>query len=146
MTQSEENKEPQPEPSGTDGYSIAAENVTKVGRGGRASPLPVLAFRGLCAIFVHSNVKIPLGPFGLLLGDPVLHRWHHARVERCEHNCANLAPYLDVIFGTHHRPCDESFALGLSEEFPPSFALQMAHPFRRRQGNQPDGQLATAEP
>ena len=76
--------------------------------------VPLFVFRGLCATFVHSNVRMPLGPFGLLFGDPVLHRWHHARVERCRHNFANVAPYLDVIFRTHHRPEDESYELGIA--------------------------------
>ena len=69
--------------------------------------MPVFVLRGLWAVLIHSNLTLPLGPLGLLLGDPVLHRWHHARVARCTHNFANLAPYLDVLFGTHHRPLDE---------------------------------------
>lgn len=91
--------------------------------------VPLFVLRGVFATFVHSNVRMPLGPIGFLLGDPVLHRWHHAQVDRCEHNFANVAPYLDVLFGTHHRPPDESFALGLREPFPSGFAEQIAHPF-----------------
>ncbi len=74
---------------------------------------PWFVVRGLCAIFVHSNVRADLGVFGLLLGDPVLHRWHHARVDVCRHNFANVAPYLDVLFGTHHRPAHEDYPLGM---------------------------------
>jgi sterol desaturase/sphingolipid hydroxylase (fatty acid hydroxylase superfamily) len=91
---------------------------------------PVFVFRGLCANFVHSNVRMKLGVFGLLFGDPVLHRWHHAKLDRCRHNFANVAPYLDVLFGTHHRPDDERYELGLPEAQPTTFAGQMLSPFR----------------
>jgi sterol desaturase/sphingolipid hydroxylase (fatty acid hydroxylase superfamily) len=99
---------------------------------GREEIMAVYVFRGVCAVFVHSNVRMPLGPCGLLFGDPVLHRWHHARVEQTRHNFANLAPYLDVIFGTHHRPSDERYALGLVELPGRSFALPLAHPHLSR--------------
>jgi sterol desaturase/sphingolipid hydroxylase (fatty acid hydroxylase superfamily) len=89
---------------------------------------PVLVLRGLWAIFVHSNVRVALGPFGVLFGDPALHRWHHARVARCDHNFANLAPYLDVLFGTHHRPASEDYALGIDGPFPSGIAGQILTP------------------
>lgn len=90
---------------------------------------PLFVFRGLCATFVHTNVRIPLGPFAVLFGDPVLHRWHHARVDRCRHNFANVAPYLDLIFGTHHRPANEDYELGIGEPMSASLGRQMVHPF-----------------
>jgi sterol desaturase/sphingolipid hydroxylase (fatty acid hydroxylase superfamily) len=92
---------------------------------------PIFMMRGLVATFVHSNVRMPLGILGVMLGDPVLHRWHHARVSRCQHNFANVAPYLDVLFGTHFRPTDENYALGLVQKLPASFIGQLAAPFRR---------------
>src|SRR5262249_42470844 len=61
----------------------------------------IAVLRGMWAIFVHSNVRVPLGPLRWILGAPELHHWHHAKVERTAHNFANLAPYLDWIFGTH---------------------------------------------
>lgn len=91
--------------------------------------VPLFVLRGLVATFVHSNVRMPLGPLGLLFGDPVLHRWHHAKVARCRHNFANVAPYLDVLFGTHHRPADETYALGMEEPPPEGIAEQLVHPF-----------------
>jgi sterol desaturase/sphingolipid hydroxylase (fatty acid hydroxylase superfamily) len=93
---------------------------------------PLFLLRGLSATFVHSNVRLPLGRWGLLLGDPVLHRWHHADVPRCVHNFANVAPYLDVLFGTHHRPADEHYSLGIDEPMPDGVLAQLVHPFRRR--------------
>jgi len=69
-----------------------------------AAIAPFLVFRGVWAVLVHANVRVPLGPFKWLLGAPQLHHWHHARVARTTHNFANLAPWIDVVFGTHHDP------------------------------------------
>lgn len=87
--------------------------------------MPFLVFRGLWAVLVHSNTRLPLGPLGILLGDPVLHRWHHARRPRAD-NFANLAPYLDVLFGTHHRPEHEDYPLGIDDSsIPEGFLPQL---------------------
>ena len=73
-------------------------------------------FRGVWAIFVHSNVRLPLGPLRWVLGAPELHHWHHAKLERTRHNFANLAPWIDWVFGTHHMPAGaESYELGVDE-------------------------------
>jgi sterol desaturase/sphingolipid hydroxylase (fatty acid hydroxylase superfamily) len=88
------------------------------------------AFRGAWAIFVHSNVRLPLGPLRWLLGGPELHHWHHARRARTTHNFANLAPWIDLLFGTHHLPEEpERYPLGLDEPLPPSYLGQLAAPF-----------------
>lgn len=92
----------------------------------------LVAFRGLWAILIHSNVRLPLGPLGLVLGAPELHHWHHARVERTRHNFANLAPYLDLLFGTYHRPRGpETYPLGLTTPWPRRYFAQLLRPFRR---------------
>jgi sterol desaturase/sphingolipid hydroxylase (fatty acid hydroxylase superfamily) len=91
----------------------------------------LIAFRGMWAIFVHSNVRIPLGPLRILFGAPELHHWHHARTERTRHNFANLAPWLDVLFGTHHCPsAPETYELGLDGPWPEGYVAQLVHPFR----------------
>jgi sterol desaturase/sphingolipid hydroxylase (fatty acid hydroxylase superfamily) len=91
----------------------------------------LVVFRGLWAIFIHSNVRLPLGPLRLLLGAPELHHWHHARVAVTRHNFANLAPYLDALFGTYHRPPDpETYPLGLTDPWPRRYLAQLVRPFR----------------
>ncbi|MDB6026751.1 MAG: hypothetical protein JWM68_2974, partial [Verrucomicrobiales bacterium] len=60
----------------------------------------LLAFRGVWAIFIHSNVRLPLGPLRILIGAPELHHWHHAK-ERDAGNYANISPIMDIIFGTY---------------------------------------------
>jgi sterol desaturase/sphingolipid hydroxylase (fatty acid hydroxylase superfamily) len=101
-------------------------------------PLGYLAglavLRGMWAIFVHSNVRLPLGPLRWVLGAPELHHWHHARVARTRHNFANLAPWIDVVFGTHHLPeGPERYALGLDVPWPRGYLAQLARPFRTRE-------------
>jgi sterol desaturase/sphingolipid hydroxylase (fatty acid hydroxylase superfamily) len=93
-------------------------------------------FRAMWAIFVHSNVRLPLGPLRFVLGAPELHRWHHAKVERTAHNFANLAPWLDVVFRTYHRPKGpETFALGIPGTSPRSYLAHLVRPLvpERRQ-------------
>jgi len=91
----------------------------------------VVAFRSMWGAFIHSNVRLPLGPLGFLFGAPELHHWHHARVEQTRHNFANLAPYMDWLFGTYHRPVgEERWRLGLTEPFPRGYLGQLLSPLR----------------
>jgi sterol desaturase/sphingolipid hydroxylase (fatty acid hydroxylase superfamily) len=73
---------------------------------------PLILFRGLWAIVVHSNVRLPLGPFVWILGGPQLHRYHHAADARDVKNFANLSPWIDALFGTHAAPSHENYRLG----------------------------------
>ncbi len=104
-----------------------------------------LAFRGLWAIYIHSNVRLPIGPVRWLLGAPELHHWHHART-RFAGNYANISPLMDLLFGTYRCPPKEPERLGLAEPFPHSYAGQMLHPLRRspksQRAEEPRGQEA----
>jgi sterol desaturase/sphingolipid hydroxylase (fatty acid hydroxylase superfamily) len=91
-----------------------------------------VAFRGMWAIFIHSNVRLPLGPLRWVFGAPELHHWHHAATSRTTHNFANVAPWIDIVCGTHHMPepeAMETYALGLDEPWPKGYAAQLLHPF-----------------
>lgn len=90
----------------------------------------LVVFRGAWAILIHSNVRLPLGPLGLLFGAPELHHFHHARLRETRHNFANLAPWLDVVFRTYHRPAEhETLPTGLTTPFPQGYLAQLARPF-----------------
>jgi len=91
----------------------------------------LLAFRGLWAIYIHSNVRLPIGPLRALIGAPELHHWHHAR-ERDAGNYANISPLMDLLFGTYRCPPAEPESLGLTEPMPSGYFRQLWHPFRRR--------------
>lgn len=87
----------------------------------------LLAFRGLWAIYIHSNVRLPIGPLRILVGAPELHHWHHSR-ERESGNYANISPLMDWVFGTYRCPGHEPDAFGLSETLPKSYLKQLLHP------------------
>ncbi len=71
-----------------------------------------VVFRGMWAIFVHSNVRLPLGPLRVLLGAPgSCTAGTTQRVDRTRHNFANLAPWIDVLFRTHHCPEGEEIPI-----------------------------------
>jgi sterol desaturase/sphingolipid hydroxylase (fatty acid hydroxylase superfamily) len=89
----------------------------------------LIVLRSAWGIFIHSNVRLPLGPLALVLGAPELHHFHHARVARTAHNFANLAPWLDVVFGTYHRPeGEETYPLGLDGPWPRGYFAQLIRP------------------
>ncbi len=100
--------------------------------------LGLVAFRGLWATFVHANVRVPMGPLAHVLGSPQFHHLHHV-CEREVGNYANLAPWLDHLFGTHksgeglERALETgALALGLDEPAPRTYLGLLLHPFRRR--------------
>ncbi|MBL9038937.1 MAG: sterol desaturase family protein, partial [Archangium sp.] len=85
--------------------------------------VPLAIFRGLWAIFIHSNARLPLGPLRYLLGAPELHHWHHAKHPSRVTNFANLAPWCDLLFGTFHLPPGdvEQWELGDPDPSPQSW-------------------------
>ena len=91
----------------------------------------MIAFRGIWAIYIHSNVRLPIGPLRVLIGAPELHHWHHDRA-RDFGNYANVSPLMDLIFGTYHCPDHEPAALGVNEPVPGRYWGQLVYPFRRR--------------
>lgn len=95
----------------------------------------VAVFRGMWAIFIHSNVQIPLGPLGMVLGSPRLHHWHHDLRSGHECNFANVSPLMDVMFGTYRNPDREPEAYGIPDELPHGYFHQMVEPFRRRRAS-----------
>jgi sterol desaturase/sphingolipid hydroxylase (fatty acid hydroxylase superfamily) len=95
----------------------------------------LVAFRGIWAIYIHSNVRIRLGPLRALIGSPELHHWHHAR-ERSSCNYANVSPLMDLLFGTYRCPPAEPTAIGIEEPFPKGYFRQLLFPLvPRRLGN-----------
>lgn len=87
----------------------------------------VVAFRGIWAIYIHSNVRLPIGPLKKLIGAPELHHWHHD-IERDRGNYANISPLMDIIFGTYYCPDKEPEQVGIKEEFSRTYIGQMLEP------------------
>jgi sterol desaturase/sphingolipid hydroxylase (fatty acid hydroxylase superfamily) len=97
-----------------------------------------LAFRGLWAVYIHSNVRLPLGPLRALIGAPELHHWHHDR-DRHAGNYANISPLMDLMFGTYRCPDHEPDSFGIREPIARGYLGQLAHPFRPRSGARSKG-------
>ncbi len=87
----------------------------------------VIAFRGIWAIYIHSNVRLPLGFLKVLIGSPELHHWHHD-LNRRAGNYGNISPLMDVIFGTYRCPESEPESFGINEETPKTYLGQMIEP------------------
>lgn len=119
-------------------YTQAIVNLPAILLGFSLAPvLGVIAFRSMWAIFIHANVRIPLGPLRYLVGSPQLHRWHHAKC-RDVGNYANLAPWLDVLFGTYHCPEHEPDELGVEDPMPTDYLGLLSEPFRPRTTDKPE--------
>jgi sterol desaturase/sphingolipid hydroxylase (fatty acid hydroxylase superfamily) len=97
----------------------------------------LIAFRGIWAIYIHSNVRLPIGPLRALIGAPELHHWHHDR-DRDAGNYANLSPLMDILFGTYRCPGHEPEAVGIHEPSPRTYAGHLLQPFlpARQRGDQ----------
>lgn len=87
----------------------------------------LIAFRGIWAIYIHSNVRLPIGPLRVLIGAPELHHWHHD-LDRDAGNYANISPLMDKLFGTYTCPDHEPEKFGIRETFPENYVGQMLHP------------------
>jgi len=92
----------------------------------------VIAFRGIWAIYIHSNVRLPIGPLRVLIGAPELHHWHHD-LDRRAGNYANISPLMDIMFGTYKCPDKEPEKFGIQEETPNSYLGQMIEPLLPKQ-------------
>src|SRR5947209_13242159 len=91
----------------------------------------LVAFRGIWAIYIHSNVRLPIGPLRVLIGAPELHHWHHDR-NRDAGNYANISPLMDVLFGTYRCPDHEPEAFGINQPTPTTYLGYMIRPLLPR--------------
>ncbi len=109
-------------------YTVALVNLPAMVLGFDLSVLSmVVAFRGIWAIYIHSNVRMPIGWLRLFIGAPELHHWHHDK-ERDRGNYANIFPLMDRIFGTYTCPDHEPESFGIHEQFATSYVGQMLQP------------------
>ncbi len=106
-----------------------AQNLPAIALGVSPRVLAGLAvFRGMWAIFIHSNIRLPLGPLAYLLGSPQHHHYHHAKGHG-RSNFGNLAPWLDVVFGTHETAPSDDYPLGIEGAPPLRFWTALWTPF-----------------
>lgn len=101
-----------------------------------------IAFRGVWAVYIHSNVRLPIGPFRALLGAPELHHWHHSR-DRDAGNYGNLSPLMDILFGTYTCPDHEPERFGINAVTPTTYLGHLVQPLLPRTHN--EGRSTTNE-
>lgn len=66
----------------------------------------VIIFNTSWGFFIHSNLRVRLGPLEHLITTPAFHHWHHSNdgSEYSHKNYAALLPWIDRLFGTHYLP------------------------------------------
>ena len=60
----------------------------------------VLVALKLATVFVHSNVRVPVGPLRFVVATPRFHHRHHQRGGAVA-NFASFLPLIDVLFGSY---------------------------------------------
>lgn len=109
-------------------YTVGIINLPALIMGFDLDALALLvAFRGIWAIYIHSNVRLNIGVLKKIIGSPDLHHWHHDK-ERDRGNYANISPLMDLIFGTYVCPNHEPEHFGIKESFPSTYLGQMLRP------------------
>lgn len=109
-------------------YTVGLINLPALLLGFPLEPLAAfVAFRGIWAIYIHSNVRLPIGPLRLLIGAPELHHWHHDK-NRDAGNYANISPLMDLLFGTYTCPNHEPASFGTPEPPPKNYLSHMLRP------------------
>ena len=124
-------------------YTRLVENLPPILLG---FPLHMLAgfamFRGMWAVYIHSNVALTPGPLRYLIGAPRLHHWHHAITHSGRVNFANLSPLMDLLFGTFHDPGHMPAQYGIPDRLSHGYFAQLIEPLfpglRRRRPARPD--------
>src|SRR5262249_1676573 len=90
-----------------------------------------IPFPAISPIYIHSNVRLPIGPFKVLIGAPEIHHWHHDR-DRDAGNYANISPLMDVLFGTYRCPDHEPEHFGVNEPTPSNYLSHLVQPLLPR--------------
>jgi len=106
---------------------------------GSAAPVALILVGTLWGFFIHSNLRVRLGPLEWLLSTPAFHHWHHTRRDHIDRNFAAMLPLLDRLFGTYHLPRSWPAEYGTDTPVAGTLAGQLADPFLpARQGGNVD--------
>ena len=88
----------------------------------------VLVALKLATVFVHSNLRVPLGPLRFVLPTPQFHHRHHQRGGAVA-NFASFLPLIDVVFGSYSGAASRTF--GVERKLPDGFLRLLVEPLRR---------------
>ena len=100
---------------------------------GSLIPVMIVLVATAWGFFIHSNLRLRLGPLEWLVATPGFHHWHHTLDQPRDTNFASMLPCVDKLFGTLYLPRDRwPAAYGIDEKLPASIWGQLAWPFRSR--------------
>ncbi|WP_371868409.1 sterol desaturase family protein [Duganella margarita] len=85
---------------------------------GSATPALVIIIGTIWGFFIHSNLRVRLGPLESLIATPAFHHWHHTSVAPLDRNFSSTLPFLDRVFGTSHLPAGWPVAYGIAQAAP----------------------------
>jgi sterol desaturase/sphingolipid hydroxylase (fatty acid hydroxylase superfamily) len=95
--------------------------------GGVVSALIIL-FMVIWGFFIHSNLRVRLGPLEWLIATPAFHHWHHTREDHKDHNFAANLPVMDWLFGTMYLPAKWPAVYGTDTPVASSLTGQLLDP------------------
>ena len=91
-------------------------------------------FGTIWTFFIHTNVRVRLGPLEWVISSPCFHHWHHTNDDHRDRNFAFVFPVIDRLFGTAWLPKYWPPSYGIDEPVSPTLAgqffdpLEPAHP------------------
>jgi sterol desaturase/sphingolipid hydroxylase (fatty acid hydroxylase superfamily) len=89
----------------------------------------VLVALKIATVFVHSNLRVPIGPLRFVVATPRFHHRHHQR-DGAATNFASFLPIVDLLFGSYRD--ERADAFGIDRKLPDSFLGLLLTPIRRR--------------
>jgi sterol desaturase/sphingolipid hydroxylase (fatty acid hydroxylase superfamily) len=102
------------------------------GRGGFDTGVALVIVVGtIWSFFIHSNVRIRLGPLEWLISSPAFHHWHHTNDEHRDRNFAAVFPWIDRLFGTAWLPKHWPPSYGIDAESPSTLKGQLLEPLTK---------------
>jgi sterol desaturase/sphingolipid hydroxylase (fatty acid hydroxylase superfamily) len=96
-------------------------------QGGLVAALIVLVMT-VWGFFIHSNLRMRLGPLEWMLATPAFHHWHHTREDHKDRNYAANLPVVDWLFGTFYLPDKWPESYGTDTPVDASMAGQLLDP------------------
>ncbi|MHA4871643.1 sterol desaturase family protein [Duganella sp. PWIR1] len=87
-----------------------------LGLNGGVTPVLVVLIGTVWGFFIHSNLRVRLGPLEWLVATPAFHHWHHTKSAPLNRNFASTLPLMDLVFGTWHLPASWPQNYGIADQ------------------------------
>lgn len=89
------------------------------------------------SFFIHSNVRIRLGPLEWFISTPAFHHWHHTNDQHHDRNFAAIFPIIDRVFGTSWLPKHWPPQYGIDAKMSPTLSGQFLEPLTNKRDSKP---------